>query len=550
MNHPHSQSPASGSPNTSGDAHAVLPPRADEEQLRLLINGVTEYAIFMLDAHGVITNWNTGAQRIKGYTADEIIGKHFSIFYTEEDRQAGVPARALQAALERGMYQAQSWRVRKGGIPFMAEVLIEPLRDTTGRLVGFAKLTRDISERVQQQKALEESRAALARVQRLADFRPMHPIAHDLNNLLQVIRTCAELLRRRLQGSDSETYSLVEVVMRNAEGAANLTSELLKFARRQEMEPSIVNVNELIAGMVDLIRQWLGETVTVETVLAGALWDTSADTDQLKTALLNLIIHARNSSQEAGKLTIETCNVTIARNAASPDTAEVPAGDYVTIAVRDQGTGMSSGIMAKTVSGTGERANLGLAQVYGFVQQASGHVTIDSAPGAGTTVKLYLPRASGPSSQTKTGDSQRPDRSYSPPSSSADASASSASSSPLAGLRVLVIEDEALIAMFVEDLLDQLGCTLVGVCSSVAEGLATAQQAELDLALLDVNVAGQPVYPVAQALERRGLPMVFMSGYRQLDESWRARPSVQKPFDLEQLAAAMKRAVHDKEACV
>jgi CheY-like chemotaxis protein len=113
-----------------------------------------------------------------------------------------------------------------------------------------------------------------------------------------------------------------------------------------------------------------------------------------------------------------------------------------------------------------------------------------------------------------------------------------------------VIEDEALIAMFVEDLLDQLGCTLVGVCSSVAEGLATAQQAELDLALLDVNVAGQPVYPVAQALERRGLPMVFMSGYRQLDESWRARPSVQKPFDLEQLAAAMKRAVHDKEACV
>jgi PAS domain S-box-containing protein len=529
-------------PRTHAGPVAAAP--ADEDQLRVLVNGVSEYAIFMLDPHGIITNWNRGAERIKGYRAEEVIGKHFSLFYTDEDRAAGIPARALQTAVDKGLYQAQSWRVRKGSIRFMADVLIEALHDPAGRLIGFAKLTRDISERVQQQKALEESRAALARLQKLADLEPINQIAHDLNNLLQVIRNGAELLQRRVQAGDSEAAGLIDVVKRNAESGANLTSDLLKLARRRFAEPAAVNLNELVAGMVESIRQWLGERVTVEAVLAGALWETAADPEQLKTAIVNLVMQARNALPEAGKVTIETGNVTLPNAVVRSDREVVPAGEYVTLAVRDRGTGMSREIVAKALFNAGEDGiMLGMAQVHGLTKQAQGHLTIDSTPGEGTLVTLYFPRLNRnlPGMEPQDAPGTRP------PAPEDDEPASARHRS-LSGLRVLVIEDEALIALFVEDLLDQLGCTLASVRSTVSDGLEAAQSPDFDLALLDVNVGGEPVYPVAQALQKHGVPVVFMSGYRQMEEGWRTRPSVQKPFDLQRLAAAMERAMRANDA--
>jgi PAS domain S-box-containing protein len=512
----------------------------EEEHFALLVNGVTEYAIFMLDPHGLITNWNTGAERIKGYRADEIIGKHFSIFYTEADRQADVPGHALRTALQKGMYESQAWRVRKDGTRFMANVVIQPLRNPAGHLLGFAKLTRDVSEPFHQRRALEEAKAALARSQKLAVFGPLSDIAHDLNNLLQVIRNSAELLRRRVE-LDAEAGSLVDMVRRNTESAANLTRQLMVLARARPAEPCAIDVNELVAGMAELLRQLLGESVTIETVLGDLGW-VSADADQLKVAILNVVVNARNALPHGGKLTVRTENFDAPGDMrARGDEDGVPPGQYVTIAVSDSGPGMTSEIIAKALDtsaslGAESATQLGMSQVYGFVNQVGGHLRIESAPATGTTVKIYLPRLPQESAAdvvttlpeesgaqgTPSGEPRRED--------------------PLAGLRVLIVEDESLVALLIEDLVEQLGCTVAGVVANVRNALEMAMT-EIDLALLDISVGGQSVFPVAQALQSRGVPFVFMSGYSQLDEPWRGRPIVQKPFDIEQLRREIERAV-------
>jgi PAS domain S-box-containing protein len=300
--------------------------------LRPLIGGITECAIFMLDPGGRVTTWNAGAERIKGYRAVDIIGRHFSCFYTEEDRSGGVPELALAAALRDGKHQTSGWRLKKDGTRFMASVLIEPLRDAAGQVVGFAKITRDVSEQAR--------------------------MAHDFNNLLHVVETGIQALRRLLPQDDARTGHLLDVLKRNLDGALVMTRQLLAYPM-------------------------------------------------------------------------------------------------------DNGRGTN---------------------------------------GAGAT-----------------GD--------------------------LVGTRVLVVEDESLIAMHVEELLEQLGCEMLGVASSVRSALEMIATTDADLGLLDVNLGGERSYPVAEALQARGLPFVFMSGDRGVDERWRGHATIQKPFQLDQARSQMLRAL-------
>ena len=174
-------------------------PLTDEQRFRRLIEAVTDYAIYMLDLHGTVTSWNAGAQRFKGYTPDEIIGEHFSRFYTEEDRQTDLPKRALATAAREGRFEQEGWRVRKDGRRFWAHVVIDPIRDEHGTLIGFAKITRDITERKQAQEALEATRTALFQAQKMETVGQLSGgIAHDFNNLLAVVIGNLELLRKRL----------------------------------------------------------------------------------------------------------------------------------------------------------------------------------------------------------------------------------------------------------------------------------------------------------------------------------------------------------------
>jgi PAS domain S-box-containing protein len=362
-----------------------------ERRFHYFVRGVEDSAIYMLDVEGRIIEWNAGAERIKGYAAHEIIGQHFSLFYTQEDRDAGMPARVLAQTAKEGKYEGEGWRVRKDSSRFYASVVIEAVHDTTGNLIGFAKITRDIEERIQQQQALIHYQKMDALGQLTGG------IAHDFNNLLHVIKNATTLLELRLQDVGPDVRNYLDMLKRNAERASSLTQRLLAFSRRQILDPKPINPNTLVMDVSTLLEQVLGEGVAIQTVLAGGVWWTSVDEGQLETALLNIVINARDAMSGAGKLTIETSNAYLDEHYAAAH-AEVKPGQYVMIAMSDTGAGMSSEVAAKafdpffTTKEIGQGTGLGLSQVYGFIKQSAGHVKIYSEPGEGTTVKLYLPR--------------------------------------------------------------------------------------------------------------------------------------------------------------
>jgi PAS domain S-box-containing protein len=364
-----------------------------ERRFQLLIDAVTDYAIFMLDPAGNVASWNPGAERFKGYTSAEIIGQHFSRFYTEDDRQQGVPQRVLMMAEQTGKFESEGSRVRKDGSTFVASVVINAIRDSSGKLLGFAKVTRDIS----QKKAVEDQLRQAQKMEAVGQLTG--GIAHDFNNLLTVIMGNLEHLERQIAPAEP-TQRFIGAALRGASRAAILTDRLLVFSRRHPLAPEVLSVNKLVAGMSDLLRRTIGESILVETVLAGGLWPTLADSNQLENALINLAVNARDAMPDGGKLTIETANSHL-DDAYARIHDEVQAGQYVGIFVTDTGVGMAAEVVAQafepffTTKDIGQGTGLGLSQVYGFIKQSGGHVKIYSEVGEGTTVKLYLPRDRG-----------------------------------------------------------------------------------------------------------------------------------------------------------
>src|SRR5438270_8989721 len=364
-----------------------------ERRFHLLIDGVTDYAIFMLDTAGNVVSWNPGAERIKGYSSAEILGHHFSRFYTEDDRQKGLPRIALATAERTGKYEAEGWRCRKDGTTFMANVVINAIRHASGRLLGFAKITRDITEK----KAAEEQLRQAQKMEAVGQLTG--GVAHDFNNLLTVIMGNLENLDRILPPAPS-TQRIIAAALRAASRAAMLTHRLLAFSRRQPLTPEVLSANKLVAGISELLRRTLGESILIETVLAGGLWPTLADGNQPENALLNLALNAREAVPEGGKLTIETANTHLDEAYARMH-EQVQPGQYVGIFVTDTGAGMARETVAHafepffTTKEIGQGTGLGLSQVYGFIKQSGGHVKIYSEVGEGTTVKLYLPRYRG-----------------------------------------------------------------------------------------------------------------------------------------------------------
>jgi PAS domain S-box-containing protein len=379
-----------------------------EERFRLLISGITDYAIFMLDPEGRILLWNEGAERLNGYKAEEIVGRYFSIFYSAEDVQSGIPDQELRTALVEGRVTAEAWRIRKDGSRFWANVLITPIRDRQGTLRGFAKLTRDVTERKEAEAALareteerQRVEGTLRQVQKMDVLGQLTGgIAHDFNNMVGVIIGSLEILQRRLQTDDPKILGPIRSAEQAAERSAALTHGLLAFARQQPLEPKPIDVNRMVTGMSSLLNRALGEDIAIETVLAAGLWTISTDLNQLENALLNLAVNARDAMPNGGKLTIETANTHLDEAYAGAHT-EVTPGQYVMIAVTDTGSGMPEETIEKafepffTTKEPGRGTGLGLSQVYGFVKQSAGHIKIYSELGEGTTVKLYLPRPSG-----------------------------------------------------------------------------------------------------------------------------------------------------------
>nr|QQZ49768.1 PAS domain S-box protein [Phenylobacterium glaciei] len=219
----------------------------------------------MLDPDGQVTNWNAGAERIKGYRADEIVGQHFSRFYTDEDRAAGGPQRALATAAAEGRYEHEGWRLRKDGTQFWAHVIIDPIRDDGGAVIGFAKITRDVTERRAAQKALDDAREALLQSQKLEAIGQLTGgIAHDFNNLLMAVLGSLELVRKRLP-HDPRITPLIDNAMQGAQRGAALTQRMLAFARKQELKLDPVDLAGLVRGMTSLLQRSLGPAMRIET---------------------------------------------------------------------------------------------------------------------------------------------------------------------------------------------------------------------------------------------------------------------------------------------
>ncbi|MHA7061784.1 response regulator [Azospirillum argentinense] len=508
-------------------------PLSGERRFELLVNSVHDYAIYMLDPQGIVTSWNPGAQRFKGYAAAEIIGRHFSHFYTDDDQRAGVPERALSIALNEGKFEAEGWRVRKDGARFWAHVLIDPIRDDTGKLIGFAKVTRDITERKRAQEVLEETRAALFQSQKMEAVGQLTGgIAHDFNNHLQIIGANLQLLRARALGD--EELSLVDNALAAVDRAATLASRLLAFARRQPLNPTVVNVGRVVQTMTDLLRRTLGESIEIETIVAGGLWDTSADVSQLENAILNLAVNARDAMQGRGKLTIEAGNAEL-DDAYAARHDEVSAGQYVLVAVSDTGGGIAPDVLERvfepffTTKPVDKGTGLGLSMIHGFVKQSGGHVKIYSEVGHGTTVKIYLPRVRAAEQE--------------PPGGTTDIRGGSE--------RVLVVEDDPDVRAAAVALVRSLGYRTMEAANAEAALNLLDNGARADLLFTDVVMPGtinardfarrvQEVCPALRVLFTSGYTANAIVHHGRLDEGVSL---LSKPFSREALAAKMRHVL-------
>ncbi|MFC5359051.1 hybrid sensor histidine kinase/response regulator [Azospirillum himalayense] len=474
-----------------------------EARFRLLVQGVIDYAIFMLDTTGHVTNWNSGAQRMKGYTAEEIIGEHFSRFYTAEDRAAGVPIKGLHTAEQTGKFETEGWRLRKDGTRFWASVVIDAIRDDNGRLVGFAKVTRDITERKLAQEALEETRAALFQAQKMEAVGQLTGgIAHDFNNLLQAIGGSLETIQRRLVTGRGDIEAYVTAARTSVDRAKTLTQRLLAFSRRQPLQPERTDLKTLVDGLRDLIERSVGEAIRVETRLAPGLWPIWADANQVEAALLNLAINARDAMPHGGQLTIQGVNIHLDAAAAASE-AGVQPGDYTLLEVADTGTGMPPDVLDRafepffTTKPLGQGTGLGLSQIYGFARQSGGYVRIDSDVGHGTSVKLYLPR-SHEAEQLGSLPVEVPDQPQ----------------QPVPGT-VLVVEDEPIVRMLLVEALREQGATVLEAEDGNEALTILNSPVGIDLLVTDVGlpgITGQRVAETARSL-RPDLKVIFFTGY-------------------------------------
>ncbi|SNS79859.1 PAS domain S-box-containing protein [Sphingomonas laterariae] len=501
-----------------------------DQQFRLLVQSVTDYAIYMLDADGLVSSWNPGAARIKGYSEQEIIGRHFETFYTEEDRLAGAPARALETARREGRFLGEGWRVRRDGSHFRANVVIDPIHASDGQIIGFAKITRDVTERVEAQIALEQAHEQLFQAQKLdAIGRLTGGIAHDFNNLLMAILSSLELLRKRLP-DDPHVQRLLDNAVMGADRGVGLTQRMLAFARRQHLKPVRVAVPALVHGMTDLLQRSLGPAWPIEARFPLDLCNVKADANQLEMALLNLIVNARDAMPDGGVITVSGRD----RVVGAEGLHGLPAGPYVVLSVSDPGTGMDAETLSRatepffTTKGVGKGTGLGLSMIHGLIEQLGGKFVLQSSLGEGTTAELWLPAMPAPDAPAK---------------ATATAANVPAAARPL---NVLVVDDDALVLINSAALLEDLGHVPLEAASAEAGLTLLHSHPEIDLIMTDQampNVTGVELIVAARA-ERPDIPAILATGYGELPDDIDFKFfKLQKPFSQIDLARALSAVI-------
>ena len=491
-----------------------------ERRFRILIQGVTDYAIFMLDPEGRVTNWNAGAERIKGYSPEEIVGEHFSRFYTPEDLEAGVPKRAIETARETGRYEAEGWRVRKDGTRFWASVVLDAIRGEDGELIGFAKITRDMTEKREAQLRLEESREQLFRSQKMEALGQLTGgLAHDFNNLLTAILGASDLAVRNIDNPD-KLRRMLDGIRNSAQRGAGLTRQLLAFARAQPLELKQIDLKDFFSDVTTLVRPSLRSDIELITEISDQLWPVDADAGALELTLLNLAFNARDAMKDGGTLKISAHNVVLNGK------PEGLTGEHVAISLADTGSGMSPDVMERvfepffTTKGFGEGTGLGLSQVFGFTKQIGGAVVAESVEGSGATFTLYLPASRG-----------------------ATAADTRVNGAHALG-RVLVVEDDTLVAELAANMLIELGfeATVTHSAKEALDRLAVGEKPKLVFTDI-VMPGGLSGIELARKVRDRypEMPILLTTGYSEQVSGAHGFPVLQKPYELDMLASALTK---------
>ncbi|OCW24378.1 PAS domain-containing sensor histidine kinase [Pseudomonas aylmerensis] len=497
--------------------------RQSEQQFSLLVQGVTDYALYMLDPNGIITTWNAGAQRIKGYEPAEVIGRHYSMFFQADDVANHVPQRALATVVSEGRYEGQGWRVRKDGTRFLVHVVIDPIRNEQGELIGYAKITRDVTESVQAQQEIKETREALFQAQKMESLGQLTGgIAHDFNNLLMVILGSLELARKRVP-QDSKVQSLLNNAISGAQRGATLTQRMLAFARRQELDPQPVDVGGLIRNMSDLLCRMLGAGIRVDTQFPLVLRPVLVDMSQLEMAVMNLVINARDAMGGEGRILIS------AREDSFPGSP--PGSDrLICIAVIDTGPGMSEATLQRamepffTTKGAGKGTGLGLSMVHGLAAQSKGRFVLKSVVGEGTRAELWLPVAEVHSSPQAT----EPVSTQSPP-----------DTFHVQPLDILLVDDDPLVLISTGAMLEDLGHRVTPAAGGQAALACLTQGERFDLVITDMAMPEMNGVELANTLEQLfpALPIILSSGFAEVAVDLKsALTRLPKPFDQSALA--------------
>jgi PAS domain S-box-containing protein len=547
---------ADGSPP---DPEAEL--RLAESQMSTIL-AIAADAIISLNEHMRIVVFNEGASAIFGYAKDEIIGQPLDVLIPERFRtthHGHVSGFAESRVAARRMGERQEiFARRKDGSEFPAEasiakqvidgrhVFMVVLRDVTERKSAQAELARansDLERRVAERtreleaeiRRREEAQAALIQAQRMEAFGQLTGgVAHDFNNLLTIVTGNLELLNEA-----TETDASRKLVKRAADAAdmgAALTKRLLTFARRRRLSPQVLDLNDLVLGLMEILKRSIGEPITLATMLAGKLWETKVDPSEVENAILNLAINARDAMRGGGELIIETRNV--AGNALPFDGG---GSEFVLLSVTDTGDGMPPEVIERafepffSTKEPGRGTGLGLSTVYGFAVQSGGHAAIESAMGRGTTVSLYLPRADDAAAATVSAD---------------------AAAVPLAENSevVLVVEDNAEVRELTLQRVEGLGYVALEAESGPAAVRLIKSGEHVDLVLSDIVMAGgMSGYDLAQwvGVHAPAVKVVLTTGYaaeeaRHDPTETGASPILRKPYKRAELAVALRDALHGR----
>jgi PAS domain S-box-containing protein len=515
-------------------AHAELSRRTSQQigeyrgQLASIVDS-SDDAIVGKDLEGRITAWNRGAERIYGYTAEETIGKNISLL-APRDRPDEIPQILEKIRRGESVEHFDSVRIAKDGRRLDVSISVSPIREAGGRVIGASAIARDITAQKRAEEHLRQAQKMEA-IGRLAGG-----MAHDFNNILGVISACAELLRTRVDAK-SDMGQYVTNMRQAVDRGASLTRQLLAFSRKNVVQPQVLDLNERLKDVTKLLRPLMGEDV--EIVISPQIEPAivEADPGQLDQVVLNLAVNARDAMPNGGKFILETSKVKtdeIFGQIHKP----LAAGDYVMLAVSDTGVGMDPATVSRifepffTTKEVGKGTGLGLAMVYGIVQQAGGHIWVYSEPRRGTTFKIYLPSA-----EHKLGAEIKPVEEVLTPRRD--------------GITVLLVEDDELMRQLTRQLLEEHGYQILEAKDGQdALAIAGSHSGHIDLLLTDVVMRGLSGPELVSRLNglHPNMKMVYMSGYTgeligREDIAARGIPLLEKPFTRAGLLQTLHQAL-------